>query len=94
MDKNEMLTDEEIQTLILSLTRFRNLDHMELTEEDSVQVITWARHVRLWNLLLQMVLEGKILIGTNEGNEICYRLNETQIDQKWETSFPKFPIVS
>jgi len=67
-EEKEILTDAEIETLIMQLAEGQK----EFSTEQVEIVVRWAKGVRLEYALLQMVLKGELKIMVNENSEVMF----------------------
>lgn len=63
-----ILTDEEIETLVLSLGDSRNGE--EFSEEEVLIILRWAEEVTIGYQLLKTVLQGSVGINVKDGEPV------------------------
>lgn len=65
MSDKSILTEEEIQTLILSLGMARK--GSEFSEDEILVVVRWAEETSIGYALLQNVLHGTVMVDVKDG---------------------------
>jgi len=68
MEKEDILTEQEIETIIMQLAKGQG----EFTEADAAAVIKWAKRVRISNIIMEQVAEGKLLVK-REGRKLKFK---------------------
>lgn len=64
VDKSEnLLSQEEMYKLVMALKFVRK--EKDFKEEEAQKVIAWAEYVRIESHLLELVLDGKLLVDTD-----------------------------
>lgn len=71
---SEILTPEEVETLILSLVEARK--ERGATEDEMTLVVKWASQVKVDTVLLRGVLDKRILVDVAPDGEILFSLTE------------------
>ncbi|MBA7637213.1 hypothetical protein ES703_44851 [subsurface metagenome] len=67
-EEKEILTDAEIETLIMQLGEGQK----EFSEEQVDIVVRWAKRVSIEYALLQKVLKEELKITVNENSEVMF----------------------
>lgn len=78
-----ILTDDEMQTLLLSLGLSRDMEGF--TEDEGYELIRWAENARIANTLLEMALDGSCLVNWKEG-EPTFKLSEAGQEELLQTN--------
>lgn len=60
---NNILTDKEIETLLISLGRGQET----FTEQDALDIVKWAERIRTENAVLDAVLENSFCLSVTDG---------------------------
>lgn len=75
---NGMLTDDEIQTLVLSLAEARGDDGF--TEDEALVVLNWANRTRIEQAALECVLKGMTTVNVDpKSGEIMFKITQRGI---------------
>jgi hypothetical protein len=76
--KVQVLTDNEIEILIIALAEYRqSKGDGTFSEEDAVKVIDWAQNVRLGATVLDLVLEGLALVNWDGAqNDVTFTISD------------------
>jgi hypothetical protein len=76
-----VFTDQEIETLVMSLAKTREQKATEddgdglFTEEEAQAIVAWAVGARLEASMLECILEGLVNVDFVDG-DVCYRISE------------------
>ena len=73
MEQQSILSDEEIEKLVIALGIGR--DGNEFTEEELLKVINWAEEVTIGHALLQNVMTGTVSVDVKDG-EVVFNITE------------------
>ena len=67
-EKTDILTDEQIETLIMQLAKGQR----EFTEEQAGKVLDWAKKTLVNYALLELILKSKMKITVAENGELKF----------------------
>lgn len=66
-----MMTDEERHAVVMSVMKARAPE--AVLEDDLIAALDWARGVQIDQLLLKLVIDGKIVMDISAGQEPKFR---------------------
>ena len=75
MEENSLLTEEEVEKMIIAASKYKVDSHEGVTEDQMREIIRWAENARIDCQMIDMVLEGKLAVGWN-GEDIVFHLTK------------------